>query len=231
MKASDLASLPIEWGAALRHRRLFHPAGVLADGQIDRVAPPSVGLPVQSGPVVGRLSKAVGTPGSWPDAAGLAWRMKADASGDEPWDVLLVTAGLGAAAAVPNRLLLHAVTGWSNTRYSSLMPLEYRGDLWWVRARMVTDIAAVGLALDSVVDALSAGEIEFCVEQARGTDGFQQLARLRLTAVRPVTESDEDVSFDPVRNTAPGVRLWPQWLRDFRRLAYRRSREGRDDEA
>ena len=75
MKPSDLAGLPIAAGAALRHRRFFHPAGVLANGYIERLAPPGEGLPVESGAVVGRVSKAVGTPGTMPDAAGLAWRM------------------------------------------------------------------------------------------------------------------------------------------------------------
>ncbi|WP_283615257.1 phosphodiesterase [Mycolicibacterium poriferae] len=228
MKASDLVGVPIEWGAALRDRRLFHPRGVLADGRIERVAPHDEGLPVPSGPVVGRLSKAVGVPGSLPDAAGLAWRMFAGPSGDSPWDVLLVTAGVGDAAAVPNRLLLRPVAAWANTRYSSLMPLAYRGQLWWVRARMVTDLAADGLDLDAVVDTLDRSEIEFDIEQACGSGDFRPLATLRLSQVRPVTTPDQDVSFDPVRNTAPGVCVWPQWLRNFRRLAYRRSREGRD---
>lgn len=231
MKASDLVGVPIEWGAALRHRRLFHPRGVLADGRIERVAPPDEGLPVPSGPVVGRLSKAVGVPGSLPDAAGLAWRMFAGPEGDSPWDVLLVTAGIGDASAVPNRLLLHPVTGWADTRYSSLMPLSYRGKLWWVRASMVTDIAADGLTLDAVGDTLAHSEIDFDIEQACGSGDFHPLARLSLSRVRPVTTPEQDVSFDPVRNTAPGVCVWPQWLRSLRRLAYRRSREGRDGPA
>ena len=228
MKASDLVGVPIEWAAALRHRRLFHPRGVLAEGRVDRVAPPDEGLPVQSGPVVGRLSKAVGVPGSLPDAAGLAWRMYAGPSGDTPWDVLLVTAGIGDASAVPNRLLLHPVTAWADTRYSSLMPLAYRGQLWWVRARMATDIPSEGLDLGTVVDTLARSDIDFEIEQACGSGDFHPLARLRLSQIRPVTAPEQDVSFDPVRNTAPGVCVWPQWLRTFRQLAYRRSREGRD---
>lgn len=218
-------------GCRAARRRLFHPRGVLADGRIERVAPPDEGLPVPSGPVVGRLSKAVGVPGSLPDAAGLAWRMFAGPSGDSPWDVLLVTAGIGDASAVPNRLLLHPVTAWADTRYSSLMPLAYRGQLWWVRARLVTDIAADGLALDAVADTLAHGDIDFDIEQACSSADFHPLARLRLSEIRPVTAPEQDVSFDPVRNTAPGVCVWPQWLRTFRRLAYRRSREGRDGPA
>jgi hypothetical protein len=230
VKASDIASLPIELGAALRHRRLFHPLGVLANGHIERSSAPGEGLPVQSGPVVGRVSKALGVPGSLPDAAGLAWRMPAQ-SGPSPWDVLLVTAGVGSASGIASRLALHPVTSWADTVYSSLMPLRYDNQLWWVRARLATDLSAAGLSLDTIVDALGRGEIEFHVEQARGSEEFHPLARLRLTDVIPAGEQpDHDVSFDPVRNSAPGVELWPGWLRDFRRLAYRRSREGRDAE-
>ena len=79
-----------------------------------------------------------------------------------------------------------------------------------------------------MVDTLDRSEIEFDIEQACGSGDFRPLATLRLSQVRPVTTPDQDVSFDPVRNTAPGVCVWPQWLRNFRRLAYRRSREGRD---
>ena len=40
--------------------------------------------------------------------------------------------------------------------------------------------------------------------------------------------SCDDIGFDPVLHTDPEVQLIPVWLSDFRRAAYRRSREGRD---
>ncbi|MGE0216342.1 phosphodiesterase [Mycolicibacterium sp.] len=222
---SDIAGLPIQVGAALRQRRLFHPIGVLAHGSIERVAAAGDGLPMPSGPIVGRVSKALGTPGALPDAAGLAWRMHV---GDRDWDVLLATAGVGAAATIPNRLLLHPVTSWPQTQYSSLMPLRHAGRLWWIRARLSTDLDSPGLALDTVVDHIGRGGLSFDVEQACGSGPFQPLARLTLTQVISTAERpDHDVAFDPVRNSAPGVQLWPDWLRRFRRLAYRRSRTGR----
>ena len=39
-----------------------------------------------------------------------------------------------------------------------------------------------------------------------------------------------DIAFDPVLNTDPTVDPLPQWLADFRRAAYRRSRQGREAE-
>ena len=41
-------------------------------------------------------------------------------------------------------------------------------------------------------------------------------------------ERGEDVSFDPVVNTAPGLSLSPGWLANLRGSAYQRSRDGRD---
>ncbi|AQT83127.1 phosphodiesterase [Mycolicibacterium litorale] len=231
MKASDLAALPIAAGAALRHRRLFHPTGVLANGILERMAPPGEGLPVESGDVVARISKAVGTPGSLPDAAGLAWRMRPGAFAATPWDVLLVTAGLGSAAMVPNRVALRPVTSWSQAPYSSLLPLRYADDLWWVRAQLRTPVSGAGLLLEAVRQQIDGEGLRFDVEQARGTGDFEPMATLTLTEVIPVAqEGDHDVSFDPVRHSAPEVRVWPEWLRNFRALAYRSSREGRDAE-
>jgi hypothetical protein len=59
--------------------------------------------------------------------------------------------------------------------------------------------------------------------QARG--GFLPLARLTLRHLDP---SCDDIAFDPTMHSDPEVELAPRWLSDFRRAAYRRSREGRD---
>jgi hypothetical protein len=53
---SDIAALPVQTGAALRHARLFHPTGVLANGTLARIAATGEGLPMMSGEVVGRVS-------------------------------------------------------------------------------------------------------------------------------------------------------------------------------
>ena len=229
MRASEIAALPIRLGAAVRSRRLFHPVGVLASGRIERVAADGDGLPLPSGPVTARVSKALGVPGDLPDIAGLAWRMPSTGTASRPWDVLLATAGLGDASVLANRLLLRPVTSWSNTRLSSLMPLRHDGDLWWVRARLTTEMPASGLSLDPVADRIAHGGLQFDIEQACGTGPFEPLARLDLNEVIPAAEHpDDDVAFDPARNSAHGVELWPGWLRRVRRQAYDSSREGRD---
>ncbi|QEN16556.1 phosphodiesterase [Mycolicibacterium sp. ELW1] len=232
MKASDLAALPIAAGAALRQRRLFHPSGVLANGTIERLSPPNEGLPIESGDVVGRISKAVGTPGALPDAAGLAWRMSPAPFAATPWDVLLVSAGFGSSAMVPNRVALRAVTSWSEAVYSSLLPLRYEDELWWIRARLTTPVGGSGLSLRAVHQRINGDGVDFDIEQACGGGEFTPLAALRLTEVVPLAKhAERDISFDPVRHSAPEVRVWPEWLRNFRALAYRSSREGRDGES
>ncbi|MCK0176399.1 phosphodiesterase [Mycolicibacterium sp. F2034L] len=216
MNVSDVLTLPIELGAAIRHRRLFHPSGVLLRGRLERLAPPGEGLPMESGDIIGRLSKGVGLPGDTPDVAGLAWRMQTDAG---PWDVLLASTGGGLS-----RVLLRPTASWGGAFYSSLMPLGHDGGTWWVRARLVTDLDEFGLSLDAITDRLERGEVEFEVEQAAGTGEFRPLARLSFKTVVP---PDRDLSFDPTLNSASDVDLLPGWLTKLRRSAYKRSRQGR----
>jgi hypothetical protein len=220
--ASDIAALPVRLGAAIRQRRLFHPDGVLAEGTLERVAPPDQGLPMLSCDVVGRVSKGIGVPGARPDIAGLAWRMPPpqDLRSCSPWDVLL------ASTVANSRFMLGPVTSWSGVMFSSMMPLRYDGGLWWVRARLASDVDAPGLALEPIRKLISSSGIDFDIEQARGIrGGFSPLARLTLRNLDP---SRDDIGFDPILHTDPEVCLVPRWLSDVRRAAYRRSREGRN---
>jgi hypothetical protein len=220
VQASDIVALPIRLGAAVRRNRLFHPDGVLAEGILERVAPPDEGLPMQSCDVVGRISKGIGMPGTLPDVAGLAWRIPPpqDLRSCVPWDVLL------ASTVANSRIVLAPTRSWSKTTFSSIMPLRFRADAWWVRARLVTKIDEPGLSLDTIRNQIDSGAIDFDIEQAEGTGGFSPLARLSLRHLDPSTD---DIAFDPVLHSDEDVRLVPGWLADFRRAAYRRSREGR----
>jgi hypothetical protein len=140
----------------------------------------------------------------------------------EPWDVLLASTGAGLS-----RILLRPALSWGEVTYSSLMPLRCEGDVWWVRARLATELEGPGMSLDTITDRLARGDLEFDVEQAPGTGDFEPLARLTLGEMLP---PDHDLSFDPTLNSAPGVELSPRWLTNFRRAAYRRSRMGRGAE-
>jgi hypothetical protein len=223
VQASDIAALPIRLGAAVRRRQLFPPDGVLAEGILERIAPPNDGLPMESCDVIGRVSKAVGLHRALPDVAGLAWRIPPppDLRACAPWDVLLASTLAGSAG----RVILRPLFSWSGATFSSLMPLRFKGGLWWVRARLVTEIETTGLSLDTIRHQIASGGVEFDIEQAAGTGGFLPLARLTLRHLDP---SRDDVAFDPTMHTDPEVQLAPRWLSDFRRAAYRRSREGRE---
>jgi hypothetical protein len=221
---SEVAAAPFRWGSAIRHRRIFHPDGVLAEGSIERLAPANGGLPIPSADVVARVSKAIGTPGALPDIIGLALRLSPQADKAAPWDILLASAGSGVLGRTVG---LRPVTSWTGQTLTSLMPLRYRGDNWWLRARVTTKINGSGVSLDSIRNQLENGEIEFALDQARGRSDFRQLGRVTLTKIL-VPPQGQDISFDPVLHTAPGVQLYPGWLAGLRGRAYDRSREGRD---
>jgi hypothetical protein len=220
VQISDIAALPVRFGAAIRRGRLFHPDGVLAEGTLDRIAAPDDGLPMVSCDVIARVSKGIGLPGGLPDIAGLAWRMppQQDLRSCTPWDVLL------ASTLATSRVVLAPAGSWSGTTFSSVMPLRFHGGVWWLRARLTTDLSIRGLSLDLIREQISSGAVDFDVEQAAGSGKFRPLARLRLRNVDP---SSDDIGFDPILHSDPDVRLTPAWLTDFRRAAYRRSREGR----
>ena len=220
MQISDLTALPVRVGAAVRGRRLFHPVGVLAEGTLERTALDSDGLPMRSCDVIARVSKGIGVPGGRPDIAGLAFRIPPpqDLRSCGPWDVLLASTFGG------SRLVLAPVTSWSGATFSSLMPLRYRGRVWWLRARLATEIGTQGLALDTIESEINSGGIQFDIEQAAGRKEFRPLARLTLRHVDP---SQDDIAFDPTLHRDCDVQPLPRWLADFRRAAYRRSREGR----
>lgn len=220
--ASDLATLPVRLGAAVRNRRLFHPVGVLAEGTLERVAPPGEGLPMESSSVVARVSKGLGTPGSLPDVAGVAWKMPPQLRSGTPWDVLLASTLRGRF----ERVALAPVSRWTGATFSSLMPYRFEGGVWWVRARLVSEVPD-GLSLDAIEHQIGSGTLQFDIDQAAGTGEFRPLARLTLRNVDP---SGADVAFDPILHSDPQAWLIPEWLGDVRRAAYRRSREGRAEQ-
>ena len=221
MKASDIVALPLQLGSAVRHRRVFHPLGVLAAGRIERTASPGEGLPVESSDIVARVSKAIGVPGGLPDLIGLAWRMPPKDGEGTPWDVLTVSAGSGRLT----RFALRPTLSWTGTTTSTLMPLRRADGWWWVTAELTTDVGP-GLSLNAVRDGIADGGMAFDVRQAHGSGPFRPLAHITLTRAIP-TDDEHDVSFDPTRNTRDGVGLGPEWLTDLRERAYLRSRRGR----
>ncbi|HEY7051781.1 MAG TPA: phosphodiesterase [Mycobacterium sp.] len=221
MKASDIVALPLGLGSAIRRRRVFHPAGVIANGSLERIAPPGEGLPVDSSEVIGRVSKAIGLPGALPDLIGLAIRIPPQPFAATPWDILTASTGSGRLT----RFALRPVTSWQ-APMTTLMPLRYHGKYWWIRAQMTSTFDADGLSLDDAIEHLNRDGLEYRLDQACGSNDFEPLAAVRLEDVVPAGPS-RDVAFDPTIHSAPDVKLAPEWLTDIRRRAYERSREGR----
>ncbi|MBY6683360.1 phosphodiesterase [Rhodococcus sp. BP-316] len=213
-------ALPFGLGSALRHAKLFHPHGKVLTGTLRRTAEGDAGLPVGTCEVTVRLSTALGLPRRVPDVAGLALRLPPTDRADGAWDILLASAG----REVVTRCVPLPVLAFETASFSTLMPLQFEGGQWWVRARAV---AAPPLpTLDSIVDAVRARPLVFEFEQAEGTGAYVPLAELTLGSV---DQSGGDLSFDPIRRTPDSVRPGPEWLRSLRARAYLDSRRGRSD--
>jgi hypothetical protein len=219
MKFSDVVAMPLQVGSAVRRGRVFHPDGVIGKGSLERVAEPGHGLPVESSDVIGRVSKGVGLPGGLPDIIGLAIRIPPQPFAATPWDILMASAGSG----LLTRFALRPVTSWQ-APMTTLMPLRYDGNYWWIRAQMTSRVDEDGLSLDDVIEKFAQDGIEYRLDQACGTDEFEPLATLRL---HELVSSSHDTAFDPTIHSAPDVTLAPKWLTDLRRQAYERSRRGR----
>lgn len=191
-------------GAVRPAGKPLHPDGAVRRGTLRRygVRPP-VGIPFldQAGldDVVVRLSRAAGLPRPLPDVHGLALRVP-DGDGSHG-DVLFATTGLGALS----RFLL--VPTWSAARpMTTLLPYD-------------TEIGPVVLGVRPQGD----------------DDTFELLYAVRDGEWRPVGElrlsqehHDEPISFDPVRNTLPGLAQYAA-VRRIREPAYDAARSSRGE--
>lgn len=207
---------PFRAASALRGARVFHPHGVLFQGEAELAPggwPRSVPARV---PVTARLSGAVGTPDGVPDILGLALRFSLESG---PWDILLAT------LHVPTRAVLLPARGWSTARYGSLMAYRTNVDLAprWIFAFPEGEQPASTSVREL---ARRGGPLVFSLHVASARGRLVPAGRVTLES--EVRASDEaQPSFDPVLNHPASVDLWPRWLVSFRRDAYQGSRAGR----
>lgn len=217
----SLLAKPFEWLSHARSARIFHPDGLVCQGQAQVVG--DTQLPLCAGPVTARVSKGVGTPGALPDIVGIAMRLPvtADAADRDRrvWDLLLA-----GPAPLGGRVPLPLVTShWLGATVSSLTPFRHDGSLYWVRAHIVEPGDLSGLSIDALRKAVYAGRpIIVTVEVARGGDRFVPVLRLHLDV-----PADPAFDLDPVSNVPRNVELAPSWLASLRKQAYARSRIGR----
>lgn len=203
----------------LRHRRVFHPDGVLFDGELT-ARPGVLPLPAGTHRVVGRMSKGAGTPGGLPDILGLAFRLGGQ-DGDRLWDILLASSAPGAVG----QLLLLPQRAWRGSTYSSVLP--YRVDdrrPVWLLAEADDGQPAGTTALDALAEHARRQPLRFALSEASVAGERRTVGELKLRGVR---RDSSEPSFDPVVHHPPGVRLWPDWVGKLRELSYRGSRVGR----
>ncbi|MEO9326855.1 hypothetical protein [Gordonia aurantiaca] len=216
----DLLTTPFRWAAALRHARVFHPDGLLCGGKASVSGDHP--LPFRTGPVIVRLSKGIGTPGSLPDIVGVAIRFPGTGGNPESsagaWDLLLAgPAPLSGRVPIPL-----PSTHWAPTAVSSLTPYRFDNELYWIRARIEEPTGPSGLSIEDLAACLRMNRKIVLILEA-GFGRFVPIARIELDHAL----TGLDVDFDPILNRPDGVEFAPSWLGDLRRRAYRESREGR----
>lgn len=183
----------------------LHPRGSVVRGSLHRFGAAErtgVAWLDQAGDdeVVVRLSRAVGLPSPLPDIVGLAVRVPT--GGGRHGDLLLASTGLGRLT----RFTLTAARSPYARPLTTLLP--YR-----------TPSGAV------LLSAAFRDETTIGFAWATGSGRWHHFAELVLHE-DPVDEADRLVSFDPVRNTLPGLENY-DWVRRLRAPAYATARRSR----
>lgn len=164
---ATVLGLPFRVASTLRSARAFHSDGVQFDGALVRLLAEESGLPLRSCAVSVRVSKGIGVPSGLPDVAGLSLRLPPTEQGGSPWDLLLA----GSATGRIVRMVPWPSASWNSAHLSSLMALKYRGDMWWLRAR-ITSPAIEGMSIDDIRTAVAHDKVSFVIEHACESGAF-----------------------------------------------------------
>jgi hypothetical protein len=186
-------------------RKPLHPRGSVVQGTLHRVGTQGLtgaGWLDDAGEdlVLVRQSRAIGLPPSVPDIHGLAIRVPTE--GGRHGDLLFASTGLGRIS----RFTLTAARSPYRRPMTTLLP--YRTPVGAVLlAAVFRDATKVELAW-----ATRSGGWHPCADLALHTD--------------PSDHADLPVSFDPVRNTLPGLEPY-DWVRQLREPSYATARQSR----
>jgi hypothetical protein len=182
----------------------LHPAGSVSAAVLHRFGGGRSGVAWLDGSgedeVLVRQSRSVGLPRWAPDIFGLAVRVPAGP--ERSGDLLFSNTGLGPLS----RFLLLPSRSLTARAMGTLLP--YR--------------TSVGPLL---LSAVHHGSTTVALSWARGTGPWHRFATLTL-ADPPSREGDAPVSFDPVRNTVPGLDNY-DWVRRLREPSYAAARRSR----
>lgn len=192
--------------ARLRQARVFHPRGRSFDATfVDAGLLPGAG----TGDAVVRVSKAIPTPGQWPDILGIAVRLQG------PVDLLFATTG----GRPGLRHLLMPRAGFMDGLYTTLLPYEVAGDTRVLALRPERAAGPTGVRLDTFEAALP---VTFTVLSAPLTGGWRPCGELIVH-----TRRSADVPwFDVHAHCVPELRPAGPF-QSLRRRAYAGSRRGR----
>lgn len=210
--------LPFRIGSALRHARVFHPEGVVLEGDLevldDGLAGSSLLRPGRRAPALVRFSRGIGLPDRWPDILGVAVKVPNAYGPGRDQDLLFATA----AGAGPWRRLLSPAGAYDGRPYTALLPYAVGGRRVVFGADVRIDGGSVAL-LPGLVEA--AGDRRLTVTIVADE---RRVARVTPHDVLPQPKGDH-VAFDPWHT---GGGLEPAGvLNRIRKAAYPESRAGR----
>ncbi|NUW44496.1 phosphodiesterase [Nonomuraea rhodomycinica] len=220
------ASVVARLVATLRRGRALHRDGLTVAATLVQERGPAPGLPALVEPgsyeVVARLSRGGSLPGPLPDVLGLALRLPGAGPSHGDVDLLLSTCVPGVPWLPGPRL------DFTAGPYSSLA--AYRHGSMPVRLFAYPEkhpeqdggTGGVPARIGALRRALERGPLVFRLLAAPAGRRPVRVATLRVHTPLP----GADVSFDPVLNGHPALRL-TGWLARLRRGAYRGSRWGR----
>jgi hypothetical protein len=206
---------------AVRRARAFHPTGIAFIGTwnaTDDVLDPLA--PTQPWPVVVRLSKGVGLPGTVPDVLGLAIRIVDLHGRGQHQDLLLASSGAGRWG----RMVLRPTSDHGHAAYSSLVPYNtpVGHGVLWARAEQSGDEPAPR-SLEEAAARAEAGELSFVVGIVT-EDRDRLLGEVRIDE-RLDASAGEALRFDP-ENAGPPLQPTGA-LQELRERAYRASQRFR----
>ncbi|WNV87519.1 hypothetical protein [Umezawaea sp. Da 62-37] len=206
--------------ARVRGAPAVHPRGVWFEGTVTGSADSGLPLPTSTTPVIGRMSKGAGTAGALPDVLGLAFRIPGGAGADRPWDLALSSSGGGGVT----RLLPLPARHWTTTRYGTLVPYRWHGQLRWLCAVAAPGQPLISSSLRDLADLVKTKPIEFTLRASSPDARWQEVGHL---VVRTAAAPRGGISFDPAVNSPPGLEMVPAVVKRIRERAYAGSRSGR----
>ncbi len=215
-KPTALVKSVFENLARFRSGRVFHPDGATFAGTIalTEASSPTAGALGGTWPVHARASKALGTPGAWPDVHGMAVRIVHE---DGPVDLLFATAGRW----LP--WVLAPSAGWLDHPYTTFLPYTVGDHRVVLRLDAVEPTVAQEGDLETIAKAVSFAPVAFTIQESSGLS-WRPIGTLTLEQ-----GTDEAIAFDPIAHQHPRVRH-SRLVAPLRRFAYLGSRRGRGAE-